>query len=75
MPIGLHHPFHLHGHHAYVLEEGVLNKPFANLTKEELDEWMNQEWNLHDKLPVKDTVSVPAGGYAIIRFYADNPGK
>lgn len=75
MPLGLHHPFHLHGNHAYVLEEGVLSKPFANTSKEELDEWMRREWKLHDKLPVKDSVSVPPGGYAIIRFYTDNPGE
>lgn len=25
--------------------------------------------------PVKDTVSVPDGGYTIIRFVANNPGK
>lgn len=75
MSIGLHHPFHLHGHHFYVLEEGVLSTPIANLSKEEINKWMNREWKLHDKLPVKDTVSVPSGGYAIIRFYTDNPGR
>lgn len=25
--------------------------------------------------PIKDTVSVPDGGYTIVRFVADNPGK
>lgn len=75
MSVGLHHPFHLHGHHFYVLEEGVLSKPIANLSKEEINKWMNREWKLQDKLPVKDTVSVPSGGYAIIRFYTDNPGR
>ena len=25
--------------------------------------------------PIKDTVSVPDGGYAVVRFIADNPGK
>lgn len=27
------------------------------------------------KAPLKDTVSVPSSGYAIVRFRADNPGK
>ncbi|XP_074657796.1 uncharacterized protein LOC141910847 [Tubulanus polymorphus] len=43
--------------------------------------WRNPEWggnnipglNLHDPAS-KDTVLVPAGGYVIIRFVADNPG-
>lgn len=27
-----------------------------------------------DHAPLKDTVTVPDGGYTIVRFYADNPG-
>lgn len=27
-----------------------------------------------DNPPVKDTVTVPGGGYTIVRFVADNPG-
>jgi L-ascorbate oxidase len=27
-----------------------------------------------DRPPIKDTVTVPNGGYTIVRFYADNPG-
>lgn len=27
------------------------------------------------KAPLKDTVTVPDGGYTIIRWYADNPGN
>ena len=27
------------------------------------------------KAPLKDTVTVPDGGYTIIRFKADNPGE
>ena len=44
--------------------------------------WADQSWlggnvpgmNLLNP-PVKDTVTVPAGGYVIIRFPADNPGN
>ena len=28
-----------------------------------------------DKPPIKDTVTVPVGGYSIFRFVADNPGS
>ena len=28
-----------------------------------------------DHAPIKDTVTVPDGGYTIIRFHADNPGN
>lgn len=27
------------------------------------------------RAPMKDTVTVPDGGYTIVRFHADNPGK
>lgn len=32
------------------------------------------ERNFEDP-PIKDTVTVPDGGYTVIRFIADNPGK
>lgn len=25
--------------------------------------------------PIKDTVTVPDGGYTVVRFHANNPGK
>lgn len=31
--------------------------------------------NISDFLPAKDTVTVPANGYAVVRVLADNPGK
>lgn len=31
--------------------------------------------NITDFLPAKDTVTVPASGYAVVRVLADNPGK
>lgn len=27
-----------------------------------------------DRAPLKDTVTVPDGGYTIVRFHANNPG-
>lgn len=38
---------------------------------------MDKEGKLKRNLinpPLKDTVTIPAGGYTVIRFYAENPG-
>ncbi|KAJ3283504.1 ferroxidase fet3 [Blyttiomyces sp. JEL0837] len=56
------HPFHLHGHVFQIVE---LNEDHAydptNVTE--------------NPFPVRrDTVTIPGGGYVIIRFVADNPG-
>ena len=48
-----------------------------NTTVEEVKRW-DREGRIKRKLhraPIKDTVAVPDGGYTVIRFYADNPGK
>lgn len=48
-----------------------------NVTVEEVKE-LDRLGLIHRKLkraPLKDTVTVPDGGYTIVRFYADNPGK
>ena len=43
--------------------------------------WANESWGggyvpgLTETPVVKDTVIIPAGGYVIVRFLADNPGK
>ncbi|KAH7119687.1 multicopper oxidase-domain-containing protein [Dendryphion nanum] len=55
------HPMHLHGHHFQLVARGS-------------GTWNNQE-NLLPKFPVKrDTVVIPANGYIVLRFRADNPG-
>lgn len=41
---------------------------------ESLDRLGKLERNL-DRPPVKDTVTVPVGGYTIFRFVTDNPGS
>ena len=38
-----------------------------------MDEMGELKRNL-DRPPIKDTVTVPVGGYTILRFPADNPG-
>ncbi|XP_022095251.1 laccase-like [Acanthaster planci] len=67
------HPMHLHGNRFQVLAADKV----ANVTSVEevmrLDE-AGQITRRILKAPLKDTISVPDGGYVIIRFLADNPG-
>ncbi|GAB6033503.1 hypothetical protein CHUAL_013382 [Chamberlinius hualienensis] len=68
------HDFHLHGFRFYVLAQGTL--PPGENTVENFKQ-LDSEGQIARKLtnPVlKDTVGVLRGGYAIIRFKADNPG-
>lgn len=68
------HPFHLHGHAFRVIGMERLGH---NVTLEKILK-LDEEGQLHrnlDKPPLKDTVTVPDGGYTIIRFEASNPGK
>ncbi|XP_067620744.1 uncharacterized protein Mco1 [Eurosta solidaginis] len=67
------HPFHLHGNAFRVVG---LERLGPNVTVEmvkQLDRYNLLKRNL-DRPPVKDTVTVPDGGYTIIRFEAYNPG-
>lgn len=58
------HPIHLHGYDFYILAEGFGNFNAQTDTK---------KFNLVDP-PMRNTVAVPANGWAVIRFVADNPG-
>lgn len=73
-PLGLTHPFHIHGHDFYVVEQGKLKLPFLEL----LDYFEYREFDsdqvLSEFLPSKDTISIPAAGYTVVRILADNPG-
>lgn len=67
------HMFHLHGNSFHVIGMDRLG---SNVTIEEIKE-LDKMGRLRRKLNnsvKKDTVTVPDGGYTIIRFYADNPG-
>lgn len=67
------HPFHLHGNAFRVIGMERLN---SSVNLEQIQELDNQG-KLKRRLlraPIKDTVTVPDGGYTIIRFVADNPG-
>ncbi|KAJ7534275.1 hypothetical protein O6H91_13G087300 [Diphasiastrum complanatum] len=56
------HPIHLHGYSFYIVGQG-----FGNFQAS------NANFNLVDP-PRRNTVGVPVGGWAAIRFKADNPG-
>lgn len=58
------HPFHLHGYNFFVVGTGIGNFDPKNDPL---------KYNLIDP-PERNTVGVPTGGWAAIRFRADNPG-
>ncbi|XP_049802828.1 uncharacterized protein LOC126237076 [Schistocerca nitens] len=67
------HPFHLHGHAFRVVAMGKLG---TNTSVEEvraLDRAGGIKRKLHGA-PIKDTVTVPDGGFTVLRVSADNPG-
>jgi FtsP/CotA-like multicopper oxidase with cupredoxin domain len=60
--VKLPHPIHLHGHDFYVLGSG-------NGTWEQDNDGLN-----FDNPTRRDTATLPAGGYLLLAFPADNPG-
>ncbi|CAA0836330.1 Laccase-8, partial [Striga hermonthica] len=58
------HPMHLHGFNFYVLAQGFGNYN-ANVDR--------KKFNFHNPQE-RNTIAVPAGGWAVIRFRANNPG-
>ncbi|KAI7866443.1 multicopper oxidase-domain-containing protein [Spinellus fusiger] len=58
------HPFHLHGHNFQIVARG---KGVFSGNRSQV-QWKNINPT------IRDTVIVPAGGYTILRFRADNPG-
>ncbi|XP_060581831.1 uncharacterized protein LOC132738361 [Ruditapes philippinarum] len=67
------HPMHLHGHKFNVIG---MEKLGDTLTLDKVKQ-LDAEGKLHRNFvdPVfKDTVTIPDGGYTIIRFHANNPG-
>ncbi|GFF46624.1 iron transport multicopper oxidase FET5 [Aspergillus udagawae] len=84
------HPFHLHGHHFYVLQVykapigwGSYN-PFTDAHPpglEPVDSANATNNGVRDASPydlsravLRDTVQIPSRGYAVLRFRAENPG-
>ncbi|XP_072743518.1 uncharacterized protein [Anoplolepis gracilipes] len=73
VPYDANHPFHLHGYQFRVV---AMERIGSNITVAEVKELDKQGLinRTLTKAPLKDTVTVPDGGYTIVRFYADNPG-
>ncbi|XP_054257860.1 uncharacterized protein LOC128982847 [Macrosteles quadrilineatus] len=67
------HPFHLHGYAFRVVGMDRLGNQTKVHVVKSLDEKKKLVRNL-DNPPYKDTVTVPDGGYTILRFHANNPG-
>lgn len=67
------HPFHLHGHSFRVVGMRRLANDTTIEEVKAFDEAGLLKRNLK-RPPIKDTVTVPDGGYTVLRFKADNPG-
>lgn len=61
---GATHPFHLHGHHFQVLD-----RPRSGTGP-----WPGRDVNYASTPPMRDTVTVMANSFAVLRFKATNPG-
>ena len=79
------HPIHLHGFKFVVVAVGEADgrsdrcSVVACPHKEDWFDWPASKQRVQDTISkgryvVKDTVVLPAGGYLVIRFIADNPG-
>ncbi|CAD6191331.1 unnamed protein product [Caenorhabditis auriculariae] len=95
MGTGYAHPFHMHGHHFYVMKvgwpsyngSGLIDKMNPDMSCAgptvscNAARWRNQSWfngavvGMNTKNPtLRDTITLPVGGYIVIRFRAVNPG-
>lgn len=74
----MNHPFHIHGQGVYLL--GMGQHPDGLKMTRAIAKAMYEENLLPIKRlghipPMKDTISIPSRGYAVVRFRATNPGK
>lgn len=72
----LGHPFHLHGYQFAVIAMNKVKyggEKFSRVEMQKLYESGNITYNYRTPIQ-KDTLAVPAGGYAVVRIYTDNPG-
>lgn len=65
------HPFHLHGHKVFLLAQAKSGYP---PTADTLDKYLQEHGGLPDNPLRRDTVTVEAYSWAIIRVVLDNPG-
>jgi len=61
-----HHPMHLHGHKFWIIGQGYG-------TFDPATDWDNPTLNFHNPM-LRDTATIPPGGWLFIRFLANNPG-
>lgn len=75
---GLYHSFYLHGYEFRVFSMGdfggrnISRSDIEAVIDQHMQRLKNGEYSNH---PGKDTIKLINGGYAIIRFKANNPGK
>ncbi|XP_054771059.2 uncharacterized protein LOC129278960 [Lytechinus pictus] len=67
------HPMHIHGHYLDIVGMAKMGDNFTTEEFKRLDAEGQIRRNLKNP-PRKDTIMIPAGGYVIGRFRADNPG-
>lgn len=71
------HPIHLHGEYFWVLgQDRPVDVVDTNITRNQVMD-MDQNGLIIRNLdhPIyKDTVTIPDGGYSVVRFHANNPG-
>jgi len=80
--VAAHHPVHLHGHGFAIMHVGnappnsSANSPDLRCADEICTRigWTSGKPRWNERPPIKDTVIVPAHGYVVVRFRADNPG-
>lgn len=74
----LNHPFHIHGFPFAVMGmyQPVHGQRFTRTLAESMHNSKAIPFRTLDHIPpLKDTVSIPSKGYAVVRFRATNPGK
>ncbi|KAK7098255.1 uncharacterized protein [Littorina saxatilis] len=69
----LGHNMHLHGHSFRLLGVEKVASKLSRTEMEEMEARGQVKRNLIQP-PVRDTVNIPDGGYAVLRFTANNPG-
>lgn len=68
------HPYHIHGTNFHVVAEATVGANVSLADVRDLNERGGISKRLTAAAPLKDTVTVPSQGYAVIRFRANNPG-
>lgn len=68
------HPYHIHGTNMHVVAAATVGANVSMASVRALNEQGGIPKRLDASAPLKDTISVPSQGYAVVRFRANNPG-